>query len=166
MTSKQLRAALLASTMGVFFLVSPIATYAEPVPATAVQAPMQSLSPIVQRVLPAVVNISVNMRADTPASDDDEDQSAAPNRMPAPGFPNSPFDEMLRRFFDQQGNPNGGGQHRNFGQRVALGSGFIIDPSGYIVTNNHVVGDADKVTVIFQDQSKHPAKLIGRDDKT
>jgi serine protease Do len=89
--------------------------------------------------------------------------------MPFPGFPNSPFDEFLRRFFDQQGLENHGGPampKRHVGQRVALGSGFIIDPSGYIVTNNHVVGDADKVTVIFQDQTKHPAKIIGRDDKT
>ncbi len=52
------------------------------------------------------------------------------------------------------------------GQTVALGSGFIIDPSGYIVTNNHVVDHADKVTVIFQDDSRHPAKVIGRDPKT
>jgi serine protease Do len=51
-------------------------------------------------------------------------------------------------------------------QRVALGSGFIIDPSGYVVTNNHVVANADKVTVIFQDDSKHPAKVVGRDSKT
>jgi serine protease Do len=49
---------------------------------------------------------------------------------------------------------------------VALGSGFIIDPRGYIVTNNHVVDYAEKVTVIFQDQSRHVAKVIGRDEKT
>ncbi len=49
---------------------------------------------------------------------------------------------------------------------MALGSGFIIDPSGYIVTNNHVVENATKVTVVFQDGSKHPAKIIGRDPKT
>jgi serine protease Do len=51
-------------------------------------------------------------------------------------------------------------------QRVALGSGFIIDPSGYVVTNNHVVQNADKVTVVFQDDTKHPAKVVGRDAKT
>ncbi len=58
--------------------------------------------------------------------------------------------------------PQGQGQV----QRMALGSGFIIDPSGYVVTNNHVVENADKVTVVFQDGSKHPAKIIGRDEKT
>src|SRR6185312_5514347 len=51
-------------------------------------------------------------------------------------------------------------------QRIALGSGFVIDPSGYVVTNNHVVQNASKMTVIFQDGSKHPAKLVGRDAKT
>ena len=48
----------------------------------------------------------------------------------------------------------------------SLGSGFIIDPSGIAVTNNHVVQDASKVTVILQDGSRHPAKIIGRDAKT
>ena len=49
---------------------------------------------------------------------------------------------------------------------MALGSGFIIDPRGYIVTNNHVVANAEKVTVIFQDHSQHPAKVVGRDQRT
>src|SRR6202049_91621 len=51
-------------------------------------------------------------------------------------------------------------------RRIALGSGFIIDPSGYVVTNSHVVGDASKVEVTLQDDSKYPAKIIGRDPKT
>jgi len=88
---------------------------------------------------------------------------------PQQGMPSSPFDEFLRKFFEQQGHgfhgmPMRPGPHAE--QRVALGSGFIIDPAGYIVTNNHVVDHADKVTVIFQDDSRHPAKVIGRDPKT
>src|SRR5271154_1590411 len=86
-----------------------------------------------------------------------------------PTFP-TPFDEFLRRFFDQQ-NPTG--QQHLFPQmpggqahRIALGSGFIIDPSGYVVTNSHVVGGASKVEVTLQDDSKYPAKIIGRDPKT
>jgi serine protease Do len=77
---------------------------------------------------------------------------------------------MLRRFFEQQ-NPDG--QRRVFPQmpggqahRIALGSGFIIDPSGYVVTNSHVVGNAGKVEVTLQDDSKYTAKIIGRDPKT
>src|SRR5271157_4731966 len=57
---------------------------------------------------------------------------------------------------------NPGGQAR----RIALGSGFIFDPSGYVVTNNHVVGDAGKVEVTLQDNSKYTAKIVGRDPKT
>ena len=49
---------------------------------------------------------------------------------------------------------------------MALGSGFVIDPTGYVVTNNHVVANAEKVTVTFQDNSQHPAKVVGRDAKT
>jgi serine protease Do len=51
-------------------------------------------------------------------------------------------------------------------RRIALGSGFIIDPSGYVVTNSHVVGDAAKVEVTLQDDRKYTAKIIGRDPKT
>ena len=89
---------------------------------------------------------------------------------PSPGFPNSPFDEFLHRFFEQQ---NPGGQRHLFPQmpggearRIALGSGFIVDPSGYVVTNNHVIGDAGKVEVTLQDNSKYTAKIVGRDPKT
>ena len=77
---------------------------------------------------------------------------------------------MLRRFFEQQ-NPNG--ERHPFPQtpqgqahRIALGSGFIIDPSGIVVTNSHVIGNAGKVEVILQDDSKYTAKIIGRDPKT
>jgi serine protease Do len=124
----------------------------------------QSFAPLVKKVSPAVVNISVtqNSAPDAMAEEPDAD--------PLPGFPNSPFDEMLRRFFEQQ-SPNG--QRHPFPQipgtqarRIALGSGFIIDPSGYVVTNSHVVGNAGKVEVTLQDDSKYTAKIIGRDPKT
>src|SRR5205814_1759516 len=74
--------------------------------------------------------------------------------------PSTPFDDLLRRFFENRGNPNPGS---NPGREVvALGSGFIIDPSGYVVTNNHVVGNSEKITVMFQDNSRHQAKIVGR----
>jgi serine protease Do len=124
----------------------------------------QSFAPLVKKVSPAVVNISVTQKAAADAVAEE------PDVAPSPGFPNSPFDEMLRRFFEQQ-NPNG--QRRLFPQmpegqahRIALGSGFIIDPSGYVVTNSHVVGNAGKVEVTLQDDSKYTAKIIGRDPKT
>jgi len=124
----------------------------------------QSFAPLVKKVSPAVVNISVTQNAAVDATAEE------PEAAPSPGIPNSPFDEMLRRFFDQQ-NPDG--QRHVFPQmpggqahRIALGSGFIIDPSGYVVTNSHVVGNAGKVEVTLQDDSKYTAKIIGRDPKT
>jgi len=169
--------------MSVMLAVSPIAltsmswvqqARAQTDAPAAVTAPsalpqLPSFRPIVEKVLPAVVNISVTQKPgagddDVPASDEQDD--AEPGNPP--GFsPGSPFDEFLRRFFENQ-RPGPGGQRapRQPGQRVALGSGFIIDPSGYVVTNNHVVGNADKVTVIFQDDSHHAAKIVGRDQKT
>jgi serine protease Do len=124
----------------------------------------QSFAPLVKKVSPAVVNISVSQKADADA------MAEEPEMTPSPGFPNSPFDEFLRRFFEQQGP---GGQRHLFPQipgaqarRIALGSGFIIDPSGYVVTNSHVIGDASKVEVTLQDNSKYTAKIVGRDPKT
>jgi serine protease Do len=124
----------------------------------------QSFAPLVKKVSPAVVNISVTQSGSSDA------MAEGPEQGTSPDFPNSPFDEFLRRFFDQQ-NPNG--QRHLFPQmpggqahRIALGSGFIIDPSGYVVTNSHVVGDASKVEVTLQDDIKYPAKIIGRDPKT
>jgi serine protease Do len=115
---------------------------------------LPSLAPLVERVSPAVVNISAQISGEAAArqdpSSDDADQ-------PGSG---SPFEDFLRRFFENRGMPNTGRE------AMALGSGFIIDPTGYIVTNNHVAGNATKITVILQDNSRHPAKVIGRDEKT
>ncbi|MGE3782785.1 MAG: DegQ family serine endoprotease [Alphaproteobacteria bacterium] len=116
--------------------------------------PMPSLAPLVQHVSAAVVTISAQGGADKVArnnndSDDDDD---------GPG--GSPFEDFLRRFFDRRGMPETG---REF---VGLGSGFIVDPQGYVVTNNHVVSKAEKITVILQDNSRHEAKIVGRDEKT
>jgi serine protease Do len=117
---------------------------------------LPSLAPLVDRVLPAVVNISVELTNQASAqSDQSADEGNDQNAEPS-----TPFDQFLRRFFQNNGMPQ---VHH---QVMALGSGFIIDPSGYVVTNNHVVGHAQKVTVILQDNSRHPAKIIGRDEKT
>ena len=132
------------------------------IPAPGAMMQQESFAPLVKRVLPAVVNISVTegTKASPMADHESEGQE----------FRHSPFDEMLRRFFDQQGqnnpfdeeNPQGEGSVK----RIALGSGFIIDPDGHIVTNNHVVGDATKVEVTLQDGDKYTAKIVGRDPRT
>jgi serine protease Do len=118
---------------------------------------LPSLAPLADHVLPAVVNISVQLNQQAAIQQEGDTSNGG-----LPGFPSgTPFDQFLRRFFQnplQQPNPQE--------KVVALGSGFIIDPRGYIVTNNHVVANADKVTVIFQDHSSHPAKVVGRDVRT
>jgi serine protease Do len=127
-------------------------------PNTLVQLP--SFAPLVKKVLPAVVNISVAEKATVA----DEGRSEEQNQFgfdqgPTPGLP-SPFEQFLRRFFEPSPRPP-----RKL-RRMALGSGFIIDSGGYVVTNNHVVNNAEKVTVILQDNTRYPAKVVGRDDKT
>jgi serine protease Do len=119
---------------------------------------LPSFAPLVDRVVPAVVNISVELKeqAAAQAKGDAGEEGASPF---GPG--GTPFDQFLRRFFEQPF------QSRNPAEKVvALGSGFIIDPRGYIVTNNHVVAKAEQVTVIFQDNSQHTARVVGRDERT
>ncbi|MSO65303.1 MAG: DegQ family serine endoprotease [Alphaproteobacteria bacterium] len=80
--------------------------------------------------------------------------------------PGSPFEEFFRDFFDRQ-QREGGGQPAPRGRRPqSLGSGFIIDPRGYVVTNNHVVAEGDQYTVTLDDNRTLEAKLIGKDQKT
>lgn len=118
--------------------------------------PLPSLAPLAHTVLPAVVNVSVELNEQ--ASLHGDTGSSLPF---GPG--GTPFDQFLRRFFQGPLAP----APTTPGERImALGSGFVIDPQGYIVTNNHVVANAEKVTVIFQDGSRHQAKVIGRDPRT
>ena len=146
---------------------APTANTAPPaVPAPSEMLQHESFAPLVKRVLPAVVNISVteNQKASPMADQESEGDDQGQN------FRQSPFDEMLRRFFDQQGqnNPLDEGPDEGGGsvKRIALGSGFIIDADGHIVTNKHVVGDSSKVEVTLQDGDKYTAKIIGTDART
>jgi serine protease Do len=166
---KKTRAAALGFGLGATLALSPLVWAQNPPassdapPPVAGLMPQQSFAPLVKRVLPAVVNISVTEKSGANVASDQLPES----------FRGTPFEDLLRRFFDE----NGGGRldpHRFFQgpgeegsvQRIALGSGFIVDPSGLIVTNNHVVGEAGKVEIILQDNSKYPAKVIGRDPRT
>jgi serine protease Do len=166
---RRVRAAALATTVGLGLVLAP-SVWAQQAPpplpqTTTPTAQLPSFAPLVKKILPAVVNISVTEKAVGDGDQDMESEDGGPQQ----GMPQSPFDEFLRKFFEQQGQGFPGMPQMRPSpnvQRVALGSGFIIDPSGYVVTNNHVVNNADKVTVVLQDGSKHPAKVIGRDAKT
>lgn len=120
---------------------------------------LSSFAPLVRKVLPAVVNVSATLKPSAASGNNNaQDQTEGPEQ----GAPPTPFDELLRRFFEQQGIP----QPQPREQNIALGSGFIVDPGGYIVTNGHVVENSDSVTVIFNDNSRHPAKIVGQDPLT
>lgn len=108
---------------------------------------------LAERLLPAVVNISTT--------------TVMPERGPEmPQFPpGSPFEEFFKDFFDRHGGQGQNGPAPMPRRATSLGSGFIIDPEGYIVTNNHVIQDAEEITVILYDDTALKAKLIGRDPK-
>jgi len=83
---------------------------------------------------------------------------AGRGQMPSPFGPNDPFRDFFERFFRDQ-------MPRDHKQQ-SLGTGFIIDKEGYIITNNHVVEKADEIKVKFADEREFTAKIVGRDPKT
>lgn len=116
-------------------------------PATARSAP-DSFADLADRLLPTVVNISTSqtLKASGP-------KIALPDVPPG-----SPLEDLFKDFLQN---------NRALPRHVtSLGSGFIIDKSGYVVTNNHVIADADQITVTLNDGTSLPAKLVGRDEKT
>ena len=116
------------------------------------KAPPASFADLAAKLLPSVVNISTTQTA----------RADRGNRPEIPRFaPGSPFERFFREFFDRQQ------QSPMPRQRVtSLGSGFVVDPSGIVVTNNHVIAEADKIAVILSDKTRLEAKVIGRDAKT
>jgi serine protease Do len=126
-----------------------------PAPADARGAP-DSFADLVEKLLPAVVNISTTQKIERTA------ESEGP-QAPQFQFPEgSPF----RDFFDQFNRRRGGGSPHPRRGATSLGSGFIIDTAGYVVTNNHVIEGADEITVILHDGKRYDATIVGRDKKT
>ncbi|MDL2408837.1 Do family serine endopeptidase [Rhizobium calliandrae] len=116
----------------------------------AMNAGPASVADLASGLLDAVVNISTSQKVK-----DEGDGPAAP-KVPD----NSPFQEFFNDFFKNRNNDNSN-------RKVSsLGSGFVIDPSGYIVTNNHVIEGADDIEAIFPNGTKLKARLIGTDTKT
>lgn len=127
------------------------------VPQTQVQ---QGFADLVAAVKPAVVSILVEAQAkDGPVRQRGRDFQF--------NFPDLPEGHPFRDFFDQFGAPGGSDRgERQPRQYMAAGSGFIISDDGYVVTNNHVVEDATKVTVVLEDGSEKIAEIIGTDPRT
>jgi serine protease Do len=122
---------------------------------------LPSFAPVVQGVMPTVVNVSAIQRASKTAADQSEPRAGrAKDQSALRGLPPSALDEFLRRFFEEQGRKGVPSPS------TALGSGFIVDPTGYVVTDDHVVENADKIMITFQDGGRYPARVIGRDALT
>ncbi len=125
--------------------------------------PAQGFADLAERLLPAVVNISTTQTVRQERNQQQQGPQGERRRGPeVPQFPpGSPFEEFFREFFDRQGRPDAPPRRTQ-----SLGSGFVIDASGYVVTNNHVISEADEIKVILHDDTQLAAKVIGRDPKT
>jgi serine protease Do len=122
------------------------------------------IADVAEKVIDAVVNISTSQTVEAKAGPGGEGRGATP-QLP----PGSPFEEFFDDFFKNRrggpGGPRGGGDMQPH-KTNSLGSGFIIDTSGIVVTNNHVIADADEINVIMNDGTKIKAELVGVDKKT
>ena len=112
----------------------------------------ESFADLAETVVDAVVNISASQTIEEKKGGD------LPKLQPG-----TPFDDMFEEFFKKRGQ-QGEGQ-RQSRKSNSLGSGFVIDSAGIIITNNHVIADANEITVIFTDGRKLKAELLGKDDK-
>ncbi|GBR52684.1 endopeptidase DegP/Do [Neokomagataea thailandica NBRC 106555] len=120
-----------------------------------------SFADLANRLLPSVVNVSVAAVL-KPEQDDEKGPDASPPAGPQvpKGKAGSPLDKFLHDYTKRKAAPNR--PPRRF---QGLGSGFIIDPAGIIVTNNHVIEGADQVVVTLHDGTEMPAKIVGRDSQ-
>ena len=129
-----------------FVIISPVAVIAKNAP--------DSFADLAERLLPAVVNVNTT-------------QTIKINRRTMPQIPG--MEDFFRRFGREgdreQGREKNGEERPLTRQRQSLGSGFVIDPSGIIVTNNHVIDKADEVMIKMHDGREFKAKIIGKDSK-
>ncbi|MEM7670681.1 MAG: trypsin-like peptidase domain-containing protein, partial [Pseudomonadota bacterium] len=114
------------------------------------QARPDSFADLAERLSPSVVNISTSQTVERP--------QGGPNLPQVPE--GSPFEDLFRDFFDQNGRPQGPREVQS------LGSGFVVSAEGFVVTNNHVIADADEIQVNFPDGTSLEATLVGTDPKT
>lgn len=125
------------------------------------------IADVAEKVIDAVVNISTSQTVEANkgggGGGGGGDRGAMP-QLP----PGSPFEEFFDDFFKNRRGPGGGSKGGDMQPRKtnSLGSGFIVDTSGIVVTNNHVIADADEINVIMNDGTKIKAELVGVDKKT
>src|ERR1700694_5447209 len=123
------------------------------------------IADVAEKVIDAVVNISTSQTVKAKGGPGGGEGRGATPQLP----PGSPFEEFFDDFFKNRrggpGSPRGGGDMQPH-KTNSLGSGFIIDTVGIVVTNNHVIADADEINVIMNDGTKIKAELVGVDKKT
>ncbi len=124
-----------------------------------------SLADLSAQVSDAVVNISATQVAD--GGKHGKEGGDVPGLPPGMG-PGTPFDDLFEEYFRRRGGGGGGRgmqdaprQHKS----SSLGSGFVIDAAGIVITNNHVIDGANEVQVIFNDGQKLKAEIVGKDQK-
>jgi len=113
-----------------------------------------AIADVAEQVIDSVVNVSTSEKID-PRADELPD-------LP----PGSPMEKFFNQFFKNHRGPGGDNSDQTPRRISSLGSGFIIDPSGLVVTNNHVIADADEISVILNDGTKLKADLVGKDTKS
>ena len=122
----------------------------------AVFAQLPDFTEMVKTNGTAVVNISTTQKA-KPGPDETLKEQPLPEGIPPE------MEELFKHFYN---NPNGGGDEFGSGDTQSLGSGFIVSEDGYVLTNHHVVKDADEIIVKLTDRRELIAKLIGSDERT
>lgn len=131
------------------------------------RAPL-SFADIVEQVKPAVVSINVTGDQARVAGNT-APRGGSPRGMPE-GIPELPPDHPLNEFFRNfrmPGQPGQQGQPQQAPRpRQSTGSGFVISPDGFVVTNNHVIDGANKVQVVFDENNKYDADVVGTDPRT
>lgn len=137
---------LFSALAALLLLVQP--AFVQPVWAQRAQGPVP-VADLAEELIQAVVNISTSQRI------------SAQRALPTPSVPEgTPFEDFFNDFFDQEEGGEGPSRENS------LGSGFIIDANGFVVTNNHVIQGADDIDVIMSDGRSYPAEVVGRDDAT
>ena len=116
---------------------------------------LPDFTPLIEKNSAAVVNISTTLKQNEASAE----QFGMPPQIPE----DSPLYEFFKKYQEQM--PEGGGGEQ-FGERSSLGSGFILSKEGYIITNNHVVAEADEVIVRLNDRREFLAEIIGTDPRS
>ena len=155
----------LISTLSLAPLFNPVYALV-PLQVAAVQMVPASFAELVEKVRPAVVSISTTKKSESLWQEFRRHPNPTPKDSPFDEFfkKDAPLDEFFRRFFERESFRLNKDKPRY--KASGLGSGFLIEAKGLIVTNHHVIEGSDEITVTLNDRSKYTATVLGHDAKT